>query len=392
LLRVIPGINPVLQIRWCFMVNPKRMVEEFLELVRIDSVSGKERQIADLLKEKLTGLGLEVLEDGAGQKVGSDTGNIIGRLPGNGSGLVLMLCSHMDTVEPGYGVKPRIEGGVIRSAGDTVLGADDKAGIVTILEVLRIIREQSISHAGLEVVFTIWEEGGLFGAKNLDFDLLQSKIGFVLDSDGPPGTIITVAPSQDRIGATIKGKSAHAGINPEDGINAIQAASHAIAQMKLGRIDHESTCNIGLITGGKATNIVPDSATLEGETRSLDAVKRQNLTNKICETIRESGDKFGATVNIVTETLYDEFNLGEESPPVQLAVEAALKLGLTPKLEKTGGGSDANIFNSRGITSAVLGIGMKKVHTTEEYIALDDLSGNAVYLLEIVKSALGKNF
>lgn len=371
------------------MVNPKRMVEEFLELVQIDSVSGKERQIADLLKEKLTGLGLKVLEDGAGGKVGSDTGNIIGRLPGNGSGPVLMLCSHMDTVEPGHGVKPRIESGVIRSAGDTVLGADDKAGIVAILEVLRVIREQNISHAGLEVVFTIWEEGGLFGAKNLDDGHLSARIGFVLDSDGPPGTIITRAPSQDRIGATIKGRAAHAGINPEDGINAIQVASHAVAQMKLGRIDHETTCNIGIITGGKATNIVPDSATLDGETRSLDAGKREAQTALMCGTIKETAAKFGAAVDIVTETLYHEFNLGEKSPPVRLAVEAALKLGLAPKLEKTGGGSDANIFNSRGIATAVLGVGMKKVHTTEEYIALDDLIGSAVYLLEIVKSVTG---
>jgi tripeptide aminopeptidase len=355
-------------------------------------VSGKERQIADLLKEKLAALGLDVTEDGAGRQVGSDTGNIIGRLPGSGSGPVLLLCAHMDTVEPGRGVIPRIEGGVIRSSGDTVLGADDKAGIVTILEVLRIIREQSLSHSGLEVVFTIWEEGGLFGAKNLDYELLSARIGFVLDSDGTPGTIITRAPSQDKIGATIKGRAAHAGINPEDGINAIQVAAHAIAQMKLGRIDEETTCNIGIITGGKATNIIPDSATLEGETRSLDTRKRETLTSKISEAIREAGAKFGAGVNIVTETQYQDFHLDKESPPVQLAWEAALKLGLTPKLEKTGGGSDANIFNSRGIATAVLGIGMKKVHTTEEYIALDDLSGNAVYLLEIVKLAAKSMF
>lgn len=374
------------------MVNSKRMVEEFLELVRIDSVSGKERQAADRLKEKLAGLGLEVFEDGAGSKVGSDTGNIIGRLPGSGSGPVLMLCAHMDTVEPGRGVKPRIEGGVIRSAGDTVLGADDKAGIVSILEVLRVIREQSVSHGGLEVVFTIWEEGGLFGAINLDYSLLSARVGYVLDSDGPPGTIVTRAPSQDKVGATIKGRSAHAGMNPEDGINAIQVASHAIAQMKLGRIDHETTCNIGMIAGGKATNIVPDSVTLDGETRSLDAGKREAQTAAMCGAIREAAAKFGAGVDIVTETLYHEFNLSEGSPPVRLAVEAATRLGLTPKLEKTGGGSDANIFNSRGIEAAVLGIGMKKVHTTEEYIALDDLSGNAVYLLEIVKTAAGKNF
>ncbi len=371
------------------MVDAKRIIEEFLELVNIDSVSGKERLVADLLINKLTALGLEVIEDGAGGKVGSVTGNIIGKLPGNGRGPALLLCAHMDTVEPGCGIRPLLEEGVIRSAGDTVLGADDKAGITTILEVLRMIRENQIQHGDLEVVFTIWEEGGLFGAKNLDYHLLQAKNGFVLDSDGAPGTIITRAPSQDRIGAVIKGKAAHAGINPEEGINAIQVASHAISLMRLGRIDHETTSNIGIISGGKATNIIPDSVTVEGETRSLVAAKREALTEHICGTIRESAAKFNARVDIVTETLYTDFHLNEESLPVRLAVKAAGNLGLTAKLEKTGGGSDANIFNSRGIATAVLGIGMKKVHTTEEYISVDDLAGNARYLLEIVKAAQG---
>ncbi|NQS74868.1 MAG: M20/M25/M40 family metallo-hydrolase [Peptococcaceae bacterium] len=369
------------------MVNAKRIVEEFFELVQIDSVSGKERRIADLLKKKLAALGLEVFEDGAGRKVGSDTGNIIAKMPGSGSGPVLMLCAHMDTVEPGSGIKPRIEGDVIRSAGDTVLGADDKAGIVTILEVLRVIREQNINHSGLEVVFTIWEEGGLFGAKNLDFSQLEARVGFVLDGDGSPGSIIVKAPSQDRIGATIRGRAAHAGINPEDGINAIQVAAHAIAQMRLGRIDHETTSNIGVITGGKATNIVPASVTLDGETRSLDSYKRETLTTAMCGLIKKTAVKFGAGVDIVTETVYEGYDLDADSPPVQLAVEAASRLGLTASREKTGGGSDANVFNCNGIETTVLGIGMKKVHTTEEYIALKDMYQNAVYLLEIVKSA-----
>ncbi|NLI12379.1 M20/M25/M40 family metallo-hydrolase [Pelotomaculum propionicicum] len=369
------------------MVDANRMVEEFWELVSIDSVSGKERRVADILISKLKALGLEVVEDGAGSKVGSDTGNIIGKLPGSGRGPLLMLCSHMDTVEPGCGVRPVLENGVIRSSGDTVLGADDKAGITTILEVLRLVREKQIEHGGLEVVFTIWEEGGLFGAKNLDYHLLQAKAGFVLDSDGPPGTIITRAPSQDRIGAVIRGKAAHAGINPEEGINAIQVASHAIARMKLGRIDHETTSNIGIISGGKATNIIPDSVTVEGETRSLVESKRVALTEHICETIRYSAEKFNASVDIMTETLYTDFNLAEESLPVRIAVKAAGKLGLAAKLEKTGGGSDANILNSRGIATAVLGIAMKKVHTTEEHIAVEDLAANARYLLEIIKAA-----
>ncbi|MCL6639037.1 MAG: M20/M25/M40 family metallo-hydrolase [Firmicutes bacterium] len=369
------------------MVNERRLVQEFLELVRIDSVSGKERLVADLLKERLLGMGIAVREDSAGARAGSETGNIVGHLPATGGdGPVLMLCAHMDTVEPGRGVKPIIEDGVIRSSGDTVLGADDKAGIAAILEALRLLQENGIRHGGLDVVFTIWEEGGLYGAKNLDYSLLTAKAGYVLDSDGPPGTIVTVAPSQDRISALVRGRAAHAGINPEEGINAIQVASRAIARMKIGRVDRETTSNIGIISGGKAVNIVPDSVTIQGEARSLDPAKRAAQTESMCGALRDAAAESGAAVDINVETLYDGFNLEPGHHVVRAAVEAARALGLEPRLEETGGGSDANIFNSRGITAAVLGIGMKKVHTTEEYIALKDLVDDAAYLVEIVKA------
>jgi len=369
------------------MNTANRMIEEFMELVQVDSVSGKERRIADLLKKKLTALGLEVWEDTAGKTAKAEAGNVIARLPGTGEGPVLLLSAHMDTVEPGCGIKPRVEDGVIRSSGDTVLGADDKAGIVAILEALRLVKENDIVHGGLEVAFTIWEEGGLFGAKNLDYSLISARICFVLDSDGQPGTIVTVAPSHDRIGATIRGRAAHAGINPEEGINAIQVAAHAIALMKIGRIDHETTSNIGIISGGKAVNIVPDSVTIQGEARSLCAEKRVLQTEQMRRAIEDAAEKFGARADIVTETLYPEFNLPKDSPPVKIAVEAARNMGLEPSLVKTGGGSDANIFNSKGIATAVIGIGMKKVHTTEEYITIADLLENARYLFEIIKVA-----
>lgn len=370
------------------MVNSERILNEFLELVQVDSVSGKERGMADLLKEKLLRLGLEVYEDNAGREVGSDTGNIIGRLPGQNGCPVLLLSAHMDTVEPGRGVKPLVDGECVRSSGDTVLGSDDKAGIVAILEVLRLIRENKIEHGGLEVVFTIWEEGGLFGSKNLDYSQLSATAGFVLDSDGPPGTIVTRAPWQDHIGATITGRSAHAGMNPEAGVNAIIVASQAIAGMKIGRIDEETTSNIGIISGGKATNIVPDSVTIQGEARSLDHAKLAAQTKHMCDTLQKAADKFGAKVRIMVDRQYDGFSLDEQSLPVRLALRAAKKLDLTARLKNTGGGSDANIFNSKGIPAVVLGIGMSKVHTTEEFISLTDLTGNARYLLEIVRAAL----
>lgn len=370
------------------MVNSERILNEFLELVQVDSVSGKERGMADLLKEKLLRLGLDVYEDSAGREVGSDTGNVIGRLPGRSDCPVLLLSAHMDTVEPGRGVKPLVDGECVRSSGDTVLGSDDKAGIVAILEVLRLIRENNIEHGGLEVVFTIWEEGGLFGSKNLDYSQLSATAGFVLDSDGPPGTIVTRAPWQDHIGATITGRSAHAGMNPEAGVNAIIVASQAITGMKIGRIDEETTSNIGIISGGKATNIVPDSVTIQGEARSLDHAKLAAQTKHMCDTLQKAADKFGAKARIMVDRQYDGFSLDEQSLPVRLALKAAKNLGLTAKLKNTGGGSDANIFNSKGIPAVVLGIGMSKVHTTEEFICLTDLTGNARYLLEIVRAAL----
>jgi tripeptide aminopeptidase len=367
------------------MVNSERIINEFLELVQVDSVSGKERAIADLLKKKLTAIGLEVFEDDAGREVGSDTGNIIAKLPGRGGGRTLLLSAHMDTVEPGCGVKPQIEGDVIKSSGDTVLGADDKAGIAAILEVLRLVKEQNLQHGDLEVVFTIWEEGGLWGSKNLDYSKLSATSGFVLDNHGPPGTIVNRAPWQDHIGATIKGKSAHAGINPEQGISAILVASQAIAGMRLGRIDEETTSNIGVIAGGQATNIVPDSVTIEGEARSLSLDKLQAQTAHIEEAINIAAAKYGAKARVTIDRQYDGYNLHRDTYPVQLALLAAKNLGLTANLTPTGGGSDANIFNSKGIATAVLGIGMNKVHTTEEYINIKDLIGNAGYLLEIVQ-------
>ena len=370
------------------MVNNDRLINEFLHLVQIDSLSGKERQIADYLKQKLTSMGLAVKEDMAGEKAGGNAGNIIAKIPGNNSSApVIMLCAHMDTVEPGIGVKPVIKNDVICSDGETILGSDDKAGIAAILESILQINENNISHGGIEVVFTIWEEGGLFGAKYLEYGLLEAKIGYVLDSDGSPGTIITRAPSQDKIYAEIHGRAAHAGINPENGINAILVAANAIAGLKLGRIDEETTCNIGVISGGKATNIVPDLVRIEGETRSLDVAKREAQTALICDSINEAAARFGAQAVIKAEPEYTNFNLSKEDVSVKIAVKAAQNLGLTPRLEKTGGGSDANVFNQVGIQTANLGIGMRKVHTKEEYIAVEDLVNNARYLVEIIKTA-----
>jgi len=369
------------------VINADRTFKEFMELVQVDSVSGQERKLADLLLDRLESLGLEVWEDDAGKKLNTSAGNIIGKLPKTvAGGEPVLLCAHMDTVEPGVGVVPVLDNRVIKSSGDTILGADDKAGITAILEVLRVIRENNIPHGGIEVAFTVWEEGGLLGAKNLDFDRLESKMGFVLDCDGPAGTIIVQAPSQDRISATVRGRAAHAGISPEEGINAIVVASRAIAAMKLGRIDDETTANIGVITGGKAINIVPDAVTIKGETRSLTASKREAQTKAMVAALEETARANGTTADVVVETIYPDFKLGEKNRVVIIAARAARQLGMNPRLVKTGGGSDANIFNNRGIAVANLGIAMQKVHTTDEYIRSEDLVSNARYLLEIIST------
>ena len=343
----------------------ERVIGEFCELVQVDSLSGKERLMADLLKRKLQEMGLEVWEDQAGAAVHGNAGNVLARLPGNGGpGPAMLICAHMDTVEPGCGVQPQLTDGVIRSAGDTVLGADDKAGVVTILEVLRWVLERDIKHGGLEAAFTIWEENGLKGAKNLDTSTLNATVGYVLDSTGQPGGIVINAPSHDQITARITGKAAHAGICPEAGVSAIQIAAHAVAGMELGRIDDETTCNIGTISGGKATNIVPDLVVLEGEARSLNPEKKQLRTELMCRTIEDTAARFNGKAEIIVETAYHGYKLKDTDLPVRIAMEAAQKLGLACSLNKTGGGSDANVFNKKGIPTAVLGIGMKQVHTT----------------------------
>ncbi|MFZ5597646.1 MAG: M20/M25/M40 family metallo-hydrolase [Bacillota bacterium] len=374
------------------MVNTDRMLSEFLELVRIDSVSGSEREIADLLIKKLKELNLEVFEDKTGSIINTGTGNIIARLPGEGSGKnrpAVMVCAHMDTVEPGRGVSPVVENGIVRSSGDTILGGDDKAGVAIILEAIRVIRECCLDHCEIEVVLTVFEEGGLKGAANIDTGLLKARIGYVLDSDDPPGTIITKAPTQDRITAVIKGRSAHAGICPEKGINAIEVAAKAIAGMRLGRIDSDTTANIGVISGGKATNIVPDSVLVEGETRSTVQSKKEAQTLHMLGEIDRAVKEYGASSEVKVENLYREFNLDESEEVVRIAVDAAGRLGLNPVLKATGGGSDANMFNEKGIPTVVLGIAMQNVHTTDEYISVEEMEKGCRYLVEIIKCAAG---
>lgn len=357
------------------MINRDRLVSTFLELVQIDSPSGQEGEIAQCLTADLMSLGLTVERDA--------TGNIISRLAGKG--IPTLVCAHMDTVEPGRGVKPVFEKGIITSDGTTILGADDKSGVAVILEVLRVLVERGLPHPPLEVVLTVSEEQGLKGSKGLNLSELRAQEGIVLDGGGEIGTIVVSAPSQDKIWAVVHGRAAHAGVEPEKGINAIVVASEAIAAMPLGRIDEETTANIGRIQGGTATNIIPDRVEIAGEARSRDEGKLESQVKAMTEALRKAAKRHGATVEIDVRRSYSTFKLSEDDSIVRRAVAAAKSLGLRPALVPSGGGSDANVFNAGGIATINISTGMEQVHTTEERIAVADMVKCAEFLMAIIE-------
>jgi tripeptide aminopeptidase len=254
-------------------VDRQRIVDLFLELVRIDSLSRRERAVAQRLERELGALGAAIDYDTAGERVGGQVGNLIAHLPGTRAGVApLLLCAHMDTVAPGENVRPVVEQGVIRSDGTTVLGGDDKSGCAVVCEAVRVLRERGIPHGPIDVVFTICEEVGLLGAKHLDIDRVRARTGLVFDSDAIH-LLYTRAPGANMIEVTVEGLEAHAGMCPERGLSAIQVAAAAIAPMRLGRIDAETTANLGVIQGGTAINVVPKRVVVCGEARSHDPAK-----------------------------------------------------------------------------------------------------------------------
>lgn len=374
------------------MINQKRMLANFFELVKIKCSTKAERQVADILKVQLAELGMEVTEDHAGEKIGGNCGNVIAYTEGTVQGApALMLSAHMDCVEPCGGIEPQLKDGIITSTGDTILGGDDKAGVAGIIEGLRIMNENKIPHGPIQVVFTVAEEGGLNGAKNIDQSLLKADFGYAFDSSGSPGEIITMAPGQNSIMAVVHGKKAHAGIAPEEGINAIVVAGKALAEMKYGRIDSETTANIGLISGGVATNIVPDKVEIKCEARSRSMEKLEAQTTHMKETFERVAKANGGHAEVTVKKSYDAYVLTEDATVVTLAVKAAQSIGLVPEIGATGGGSDANYFNKYGVPTAVLGIGMSKVHTADEYIKEVDLYNTAEFVVALIKTAaMGK--
>lgn len=368
-------------------INSARLVDNFLKLVQIDSAPRAEAKIAAEIIRQLEGLGVAAKMDNAGTKVGGDAGNVIARLPGLQSKPTIMFSAHMDRVEPGHNIKPVVKDGIIYSDTSTILAADDVAGIAAIIEVVHILTEQPTAHGPLELVFTIVEEGGLHGAKNLDYSELKADFGYALDSSGPVGSAIIQGPAQDKLDAVIYGKAAHAGVNPEDGISAIMAAGRGLAEMKTGRIDHETTANVGTIKGGTATNVVTDKVEIQAEARSLNNVKLERQSQHMRECLVRGAATLGARAEVKISRMYSAFRLEESAPVIALFKRACREVALSGELIPSGGGSDANIFNAHGIPTANIGIGYKKVHTTEENMAIRDLEAVARLTLALITNA-----
>jgi tripeptide aminopeptidase len=377
------------------MIEKERMVETFMGLVRIDSPSYEEREIAERLMAELKAFGGEVMMDDAGTKVGGNAGNVLARFPGRGRGRPVLLSAHMDTVMPGRGVKPVHEKDRIRSDGSTILGADDKSGLAIILEVLRVLKERKLPHPPIEVAFTICEELGLVGAKEMDPKRLSAQDGLVLDS-GPADSLFTRGPAADRVEIIVHGIASHAGVCPEAGINAIRVAAEAISKMRLGRIDPDTTANIGTIEGGTAINIVPDRVTAHGEARSHDEAKLSAQSAHMVECFREaaaahvlkSGEKIAqAKVEASITRDYNRMNLGEGATVVRWIQAASRAVGAKIQCQKTGGGCDANVFNTHGLSIANLGTGMREIHTTNEYLLLDEFVQTARVILAMLQLA-----
>jgi len=372
------------------MINEERLINRFIELVKIDSETKYEGEIASYLKAELTKLGLSVEEDKAAERTEHEANNLICTLPESSShSHSIFFSSHMDTVTPGKNINPIIKDGLIRSDGSTILGADDKAGIAVIFELIHQLKEQNVDHGRIQFILTIGEESGLVGAKVIDQSLITADFGYVLDSDGAVGNLIIAAPYQSKFTAIIHGKAAHAGVAPEKGVSAITTAAKSIAKMTLGRIDDETTANISYFKGGKkeSTNIVTDYVEIEGEARSLKKEKLDKVMEQIKHHFNKTAESFGATTQFNLFEAYPGFSISENDQVVQIAKRAAEKLSLPSETLTSGGGSDANVLNNIGYPTANLSVGYEYIHTTDEQIHIDDLIRLVNFTVEIVKEA-----
>src|SRR5450830_108416 len=368
----------------------QRVVTLFCELARISSPSGKERAAGNYVLAYLRGLGLDPHEDGSAPLIPGEAGNIVCRLPGaQDGGVPIMLCAHLDTVPPQGPIEPLVSDGIVRNSAGTILGADNKSALAAMLEAARRIVKEHRPHAGVELVLTVMEEVGLQGAKLLELSSLEAKLGYVYDQAAPIGEVILGTPYHRELHASFIGRAAHSGIAPEEGRSAIVACARAIADFRLGRIDEETTANVGVVRGGQARNIVPGLCELEAEIRSHDERKQLELIEEMLETIAFAAEQSECRTETKVIEIYRGYRFKPGDLPVVLARNALESCGIEPKLGLTGGGADANIFNAGGLPCVNLSNGMAHIHSPEEEIAVDDLARMVDVTLALVDAACG---
>lgn len=367
----------------------EEMIKDFLELTSIEVYSKRERAIADVLKKKLTALGCTVEEDQTGEKIGGDTGNLYALLKGDPSVPAILFSSHMDRV--GNNGKIRAfwdkEEGIIYSDKKTILAADDVSGICCILQALRTIQQEGIPHGDIEVCFSVCEEVGVQGASHYDFSKFRSKMAFVFDIPGRAGRIVTQAPGKGKVTLTIHGRKAHAGNEPEKGLNALKVAADLLMHLPDGRLSPESTANFAMITAGSATNVVVDKVVMIGEQRSTNIEEYRAISANIRRAARAIGEAWNTKIDVDILDQYQTFHVPDTALPCQIAAEACRRVGLVPFFSRGGGGMDGNHFNAHGIETVGIAPGYSKNHTADEQLIVEDFMKCAEEAVEIIKVA-----
>jgi tripeptide aminopeptidase len=370
-------------------VAQDEVVSLFTELAAVPSPPGDERAVADLVVAYMRDLGLDVSEDDAGSRIGSNTGNLFARIEATDGGTPLFFCAHLDTVPPQAGIDPVVEDGVIRNAAGTILGADNKAAVAVMLEGARRILSENRPHGGVELLFTPMEEVGLYGAAAFDLERLSARVGYVYDQAAPIGEVILGAPYSHSMNVKLHGRAAHAGMYPEEGRSAIAAASKAIADFKLGRVDEETTANVGLIDGGTAGNIVPEWCTFLADVRSHDQQKLADLVREMLESVTFAASLEDCQVETEVHKSYNGYRFKRDHDAIQIAGAGLERAGFEPTFTLSGGGADANVFNERGLACVNLANGMAEIHTPDEHIAVADLERMVDVTLALVDVAHG---
>ncbi|CAN5652109.1 M20/M25/M40 family metallo-hydrolase [soil metagenome] len=360
------------------MIQEDRLVRLFLDLVAFNAPALKEKEVVAWTEGLLRDMGLEVWQDDAGDRIAGNANNLIARLPANREGAPkVFLSAHFDTVEPTEGLVVEEIDGVFVSTSDTILGADDKGGMAPAIEAVQVLIESGEPHGDVFLLFSVAEEIGLLGADALKIEKLNLDFGFVLDTGPPVGSFVTRTATHDKLDVTIHGRPAHAGKDPENGINAIQVAARAVDRMRLGRIGPETTANLGIIEGGTAVNVVCAEVRLYGEARSTDVNTLDEQIGHMIATFEEAATHYGTTVEIHHHRHYGAYHVPDDAPVVRVAQAASRSLGLDSVLRTTLGGSDANVYNAKGVPTIVVATGMEHIHTHDERISRRDLVDTA---------------